>query len=485
MKKKEELYLMNKFTSKLLTGTLVLSLAGGGIALACDSGQMNSMEAGESTFGGIPLVEGSKNFEHLKEVAAVPLKNIKGSPATTADVYAYKGYAYLGTHRGKMTNEGVRIFDMKDPSNPQEVAVIANDIPGTWQEKVIVQSVSTPSFKGDLAAISVQRVDKERYGYEGETSENGGVVLYDVTNPKNPKKLGFWKTPSELPTGTHEFWLTEQNNRVLVLATNYMAHRYKDKGVDVHDFSIVDVTDPSNPKELSNWDPTEVGDGFNGDYQYQDENGAQRTAFLHSVIADQTGKYAYLSYWDLGTVILNIEDPANPKFVGRTKFERNVQGAAHSATLAHGGNILIETRENFNPDPNDPEFERGWGYVRIYDIKDKSNPVLLSTFRTLNSMVQIKAGERKPGSYTVHDPKVRGNTLYLSHYADGIRMVDLTDPVNPVEVGSYVSDKANVWGVFVDRNYILASDMGQGLKVLQKKADFNANKMNLQSVLIK
>ena len=42
------------------------------------------------------------------------------------------------------------------------------------------------------------------------------------------------------------------------------------------------------------------------------------------------------------------------------------------------------------------------------------------------------------------------------------------DPSNPVEVGSYVSDKANVWGVFVDRNYILASDMGQGLKVLQK-----------------
>lgn len=67
-----------------------------------------------------------------------------------------------------MTNEGVRIFDMKDPANPKEVAVLANDIPGTWQEKVIVQSVSTPSFKGDLAAVSVQRVDKERYGYEGK-----------------------------------------------------------------------------------------------------------------------------------------------------------------------------------------------------------------------------------------------------------------------------------------------------------------------------
>ncbi|CAM3673504.1 LVIVD repeat-containing protein [Mesobacillus zeae] len=170
----------------------------------------------------------------------------------------------------------------------------------------------------------------------------------------------------------------------------------------------------------------------------------------------------------LGTIILNIEDPEHPKLVGRTQFERDVQGAAHSAALAHGGNILIETREIFNPDPHDPEFKRGWDYVRIYDIKDKSNPKLLSTFRTLNSVLQIKAGERQPGTYTVHDPKVRGNTLYLSHYSDGIRTVDITDPVNPVEVGSYVSDKANVWGVFVDRNYVLASDMGQGLKVLQK-----------------
>lgn len=476
---------MKKITNRILASTLALSLAGGGIALACEDGQKSYIEAGEATFGGIPKVKGSKNFEHLKEVAAVPLKDIKGKPATTADVYAYKGYAYLGTHRGQMTNEGVRIFDMKDPANPKEVSVLANDIPGTWQEKVIVQSVSTPSFKGDLAAVSVQRVDKERYGYEGDTSENGGVVLYDVTNPREPKKLGFWKTPSNLPTGTHEHWLTEQNNKVLLLATNYQAHRYKENGVEVHDFSIVDVTDPSNPKELANWDPTEVGGGFNGDYQYKDETGAQRTAFLHSVITDETGKYAYLSYWDLGTIILNIEDPANPKFVGRTKFERDVQGAAHSAALAHGGNILIETREVFNPDPHDPGFERGWGYVRVYDIKDKSNPVLLSTFRTLNSMVQIKAGERKPGTYTVHDPKVRGNTLFLSHYSDGIRMVDLTDPANAVEVGSYVSDRANVWGVFVDRNYVLASDMGQGLKVLQKKADQNVSKLNLQSSLFR
>nr|WP_232735708.1 hypothetical protein [Alteribacter populi] len=459
---------------KVTLSTLCFSLIGTSVALACSDAQKGTIEAGPADFpDGYEKVEGSKNFQHLQEVAAVPLEERKDASVTTADVFAHKGYAYLGTHRGQMTNEGVRIFDMKDPANPEEVAVIANDLPGTWQEKVIVESVSTPDFRGDVAAVSVQKIQ----GYNGDDQvDHGGVVLYDVTQPEAPEKLGFWETPEELPTGTHEHWVTTHGNQVLLLATNYMAHRYHDDGVDVHDFSIVDISDPANPVELSNWDPTEVDDPyFDGSYQYTDGEGASRTVFLHSVITDQTGKYAYLSYWDLGTVILDISDPENPEYLGRTKFERDVQGAAHSAALAKGGNYLIEAREVFNPDPHDDEFERGWGYVRIYDIKDKTNPELVSTFRTLNSMVQIDPDEREPGTYTVHDPKVRGNTLYLSHYSDGIRMVDITDIENPEEVGSYVSEGANVWGVFVDRNYILASDMGQGLKVLQKRGNGQSN----------
>ncbi|MCF6409665.1 LVIVD repeat-containing protein [Pseudalkalibacillus salsuginis] len=464
---------MSIFKKVTATSLAAFMFVSGPAALACFDGygQQHIMEANEEDFGGVAKIEGSKNFQHLRESAAVPLKELKGEHVRTADVFAHKGYAYLGTHRGQMTNEGVRIFDMKDPENPQEIAVMANDIPGTWQEKVKVKSVSTPYFKGDIAAISVQKMDEERYGYTGDTVESGGVVLYDVTDPYSPERLGFWKTPPELPTGTHEFALVQQGNNVYILATNYQAHRYQDRGVDVHDFSIVDITDPTSPQEIANWDPTEVGDGFNGDFHYEDEEGAQRTVFLHSVIVDQAGNYAYLSYWDFGTVILDIRDPENPEFVGRTKFERHVQGAAHSAALAKGGNYLIETREVFNPDPIDPEFERGWGYVRIYDIKNPTEPQLVSKFRTTNSQAQIKRGEREPGTFTVHDPKVRGNTLYLSHYSDGVRMVDITDIGNPVEVGSYVSEGALVWGVYVDRNYILASDMGQGLKVLQNKGN--------------
>ncbi|PTX58174.1 hypothetical protein C8P63_11848 [Melghirimyces profundicolus] len=67
----------------------------------------------------------------------------------------------------------------------------------------------------------------------------------------------------------------------------------------------------------------------------------------------------------------------------------------------------------------------------------------------------------------MHDPKVQGNLLYLSHYSDGVRVVDISDRKNPVEVASYVPDRAMVWGVFLHRNEILASDMRSGLKVVR------------------
>lgn len=127
--------------------------------------------------------------------------------------------------------------------------------------------------------------------------------------------------------------------------------------------------------------------------------------------------------------------------------------------LAKGGNVLVETREVFGPVRDG--FETSYGYTMLYDIKDKTAPKLLSTFKT------DFTGKVLGGS-TVHDPKVHGNTLYLSHYSGGVRVVDITDASNPVEMGSYIPSKSNIWGVFVDRNYVLASDMGSGLKVLQK-----------------
>ena len=443
-----------------LAGALTFSVTGTTVYAHDELG--GSAEKGENLAGSellVPLLEGSKNVGNLKEVASVPLQEIReGVKNSTGDVYAHKGFAYLGTHSANGGAGGVRVFDMKDPSNPVEVSSFGA-IEGTWQEKVIVKTVNTPNFKGDLAVVSVQQLDR----FNPDTK--GGFVLYDVTNPKEPKKLGFWESPSPA-RGTHELYLTVQGNNIYVLTADCYADYYS-HGENM-DVSFVDVSNPTNPETIYEFNPREyipeVSDENYDGYNWTDEEGIQRTAFAHSVKTDGTGKTAYLSYWDLGTIILDISDAKNPVYLGRTDFGSNVQGSAHSMDLAKGGNILVETREVFGPVREG--FESSYGYTMIYDIKDKTNPTLLSTFKT-------DFTEKIPGGATVHDPKVHGNTLYLSHYSGGVRTVDITDASNPVETGSYIPSKSNIWGVFVDRNYVLASDMGSGLKVLQKNGSPN------------
>lgn len=449
----------NLLLGAILTGVLAVSSISGG-TMAHDELGDGFIEKGEGSGYGkntTRILEGK--FKKFTEIAP-EMKVVRddGKQNSFGDVYAHKGFAYVGTHVGNGGNGGVRVFSLKNPAKPKEIAVFANnDIPGTWQEKVIVKSINTPQFKGDLAVVSVQQLNRQ------DPNSKGGFLLYDVTNPHQPKKLGFWEVTKKT-NGTHELYLTVKNNRAFVLAANPYADYYS-HGAE-KDFQIVDVSNPANPKTVYQFDPRtlpEVADDFNG-YHWNAPDGKIRPAFNHSTMVD--GKYAYVSMWDLGTMIFDISTPDKPVYLGRTTYASDQQGSAHSAAVAKGGTVLIETREVYNPTREG--YEQLYGYTRIFDIKDKRNPKLLSEFKT-EIIDDIEDGVTFAN--TVHDPKVVGNTLYLSHYAGGVRAVDISNPAKPVEIGKYVPLNSDIWGVFVERNYILASDIGSGLKVLVKKDD--------------
>jgi hypothetical protein len=113
----------------------------------------------------------------------------------------------------------------------------------------------------------------------------------------------------------------------------------------------------------------------------------------------------------------------------------------------------------------------GWGFLRIFDIRDPSNPVEIGTFATDNTLDPDVA---TAGVWSVHNPEARGNTLYVSWYSDGVRVIDISQPSRPREIGYWIGEGApdgappvDIWSVVPHRNLLLASDRNHGLYILR------------------
>lgn len=382
------------------------------------------------------------------------LAHVNPGTGTNADVYGFEGHAYLASWIGQgCLSKGVRVYDLRHPRNPRLVSTFADaasdpTLVGTWTEKVIVQRVHTRWFRGVLAAVSFQACSRT------DTASFRGFGVYDVTNPRHPRRLSLYAAPGT--RGSHEIWLGSHAGRAYVYTALIRSELTTSPTYDPvtndatvpgrADFRIVDVSQPTRPRDVGEWGAwRELGIKPNAD---------GRANFVHSVRVDDRLRVAYLSYWDLGTVILDIRHPSRPRYLGRTTPE---QGATHSAFVTNRGRLLVETHELLA------------GLPVYWDISDPAAPVQLSTF-------SVEGFDDD----SVHDPKVRGNTTFFSWYSLGVVAVDSSRPSRPTLRAQFVPDVdyvnpdffctepcAQVWGVFVLGDLVLGSDMNSGLYVLR------------------
>ncbi len=368
----------------------------------------------------------------------------------SGDVVGERHFAYLSSRKGKTDcpAQGVRVYDLANPRRPRHISTFAA-IKDTWTEKTIVRRVKTPGFDGVLAVSSLQACG----------SGFGGFGVYDVTKPARPRRLALVRT---VPRGSHEIWLATARGHAWV----YTAEAAAEFAVapDSFGFHIYDVSRPRKPVEVGGWSAcrelhecTPITRGID-----------QPSYLVHSVITNAAATRAYLSYWDLGTVILDIRDPAHPLYVGRTQAG---QGKAHSAWLTGGGRIMLETHE----------LEHGRPVV--WQIADPAHPVQLSTVR-LPAALQPGGSTAFGLADSVHDAKVLGRYAYFSWYGQGVAFFDLTNPRKPRFVTRFRPPPERdhntllcpgasctaVWGVFPTRRYVLASDLNSGLWVLSRPA---------------
>lgn len=369
----------------------------------------------------------------------------------SADVVGERHYAYLSSRKGSGGDcpaEGVRVFDLAKPARPRHISTFAR-IPGTWTEKTIVRRVRTNDFDGVLAAVSVQAC----------TDGFGGFAVYDVTHPATPRELARVRTE---PRGSHEIWLAAARGHAWV----YTAEAASEFALSPQSFGfhIYDVGRPSEPREVGGW--SACRDRGDCTPLSPPPDGKDHRRLVHSVITNAAATRAYLSYWWLGTVILDISNPAKPRYLGRTATG---QGGTHSAWLLPGEKTLLETHEVQH------------GRPVVWNVAHARRPVRLATVQ-LPARLLPGGGDSWTFADSVHDPKAAGRYAYFSWYGQGVTLFDLKNPRHPRFVGRFrpppQRDRGSlvcpgqrctsVWGVFVRPNYVLASDMISGLWVLTR-----------------
>jgi len=224
-------------------------------------------------------------------------------------------------------------------------------------------------------------------------------------------------------------------------------------------------------------------------------SGFKSTVFAHSIqIRDG---YMYLNgcaNWSPGgIVIFDLADPENPVYKGEYAgvyihdcFVRNdtIYGAA-----INGQGIKIIDATN----KNSPTLIRTINYTGSGTHNTATTPdgsyvlstdEIGSTAKTLkiwdlsnDSMVAEYAGSP---TAIVHNVFVRESLAIMSYYTAGMRVVDISDPASPVEIGGYdtrpgdeSADYDGAWSVypFFPSGKIIIGDMGFGMYVVEVRTN--------------
>lgn len=416
------------------------------------------------------------------------------------------GHNYVGAV-AETAFDNFMIFDISEPTAP----VLAS----SWgAEELFDPGVGDLTDLGDAA--QVDRVldaalwlldgfgnSANRFLHDITISQNGkraylsnwdaGLVLLDISDPANPQLVSVALDPSngslDGEVNSHAAWPSE-NGKVVVESEedfdaavstvppgNLTFGDFTSNTIPGTAISTVDG-DAFEANQLGN---TATVDGSSVSVSAGPLAGSTFAAIelsgnqpTFAATGPVTGEAVWIGSACPGDPILNAAafDAGDIAVVrrGTCFFSDKLASAA-----ALGAAAVVITNNQTNDTP--------WGGIRIWDYSDPANPLLASTFNTLCSANPLDASCDPRGTYSVHNVMVEEQRAYISWYSDGVLVLDISDPYNPVEIARYNPTGAafessnggiqDVWGIYKDdrKDLIYGSDRNGGLYVLKLDDD--------------
>ena len=331
--------------------------------------------------------------------------------------------------------------------------------------------------------------------------KSNGTSFVDITDPNAPVYVG------ELPLtegGVENLWrdIKTYADHAFIVADNAGAH-----GVQIFDLTqLRDVRDPP-----VTFEETAVYDGVFSSHNIVIN---EETGFAHAVGSSGGGEAC-----GGGLHMIDIRDPANPRFAGC--FADPDIGGFLGGGYTHDAQCVIYDGPDDDYVGREICFHASIDALGISDITDKENPVALASAGYPGAVAAHQGwltedhryfflgdeldeeGGTVPNTRTLvwdvaelddpvlateyfaetraidHNQYVRGDFLYQSNLLGGLRILDIRDPENPVEVAFFdtvpTDDDATAFGgtwsnyPYFESGVIAVSSWNEGLFLLRKR----------------
>lgn len=305
------------------------------------------------------------------------------------------------------------------------------------------------NFGEDISDITGFKQDGREFAVVGLFYQSAAFV--DITDPENPIELGridgstntwrdlkYWNRHvyigTEANDGIKVVSVDDPDNPVLVHTINDFGNSHNIHidadgflyvvGTADHDIWIYDLINPTSPDSVGSWE---------GEYLHDIE------VFNNKIYGAgiTTGNF----------YIIDVSNKTNPTTI--LDHNTGVIGGTHDCAVTEDEQILITADETSG------------GHIKLWDISDYNNINLISEY-------EIES------THSMHNVYIRPGTnlAIMSYYVDGTRVLDISDPLNPVEVGYFdTTDLTGLydghWGTYayLPSGHIISSDRQNGLFV--------------------
>jgi choice-of-anchor B domain-containing protein len=351
---------------------------------------------------------------------------------SSVDLLSFLPLADMGANRGVQTND---VWGWTDPESGREIVLVGM----TDQTAFIdISDPGQPTYLGRLpltpgARPSVWRDMKvfQNHAYiVSDGSGEHGMQVFDLTRLRDLDGTN----PPTFEPDAHYDQIASAHNIVINEESGFAYSVGSSGGGETcgGGLHMIDINDPKSPE-------------FAGCFQDM-TTGRQRTGYSHDAQCvmyrgpdpDYQGREICLGSNETALSIADVTDKDAPTAIAMASYP--------NVGYSHQGWLSSDHAYFFMGD----ELDETGGAVAttrtlIWDLADLDDPVLAREY-----MAETKA--------TDHNLYIVGNTMYQSNYKAGLRVLDVSDPMNPVPVGHfdtvpYGGDDASMQGSWSNYPY--------------------------------